>query len=100
MMVVKRIAATPGMLAMDCVGAAQTILVWDRGVCVGRVAAAQSVLDGHAIDLVVAFEQPAPVEVPEDVCSRVESCRFDLRCPFWDTCARHVHGPDCGGCES
>jgi len=35
---------------------------------------------------------------PPDECAQVERCRFDPRCPFWVTCERHVHGPDCGGC--
>lgn len=101
MMVMKRITGRgpyTQQQARDVIGAAQVVLMWPFGTVAGRVAAAQVVLDGAALDLVVEYEVPAPVVVPDDLCGRMERCRFDPRCPFYVGCCEHECGPDCGGC--
>lgn len=104
MMVTKRVDAPAGrhytaQSAQDCVGASQVVLLWTYGVVIGRVAAVALVNGGESVLLRIEYERPASVVVPDDVCARMESCRWDAHCPFFGTCARHVHGPDCGGCQ-
>jgi hypothetical protein len=96
-MVIKHIPSPPPYVR-DSVGARQDVLVWGYGVVTGHVVAVQ-LLAGGGADLVVEFEVPQPEIIDDDLCSRVQACRFDPRCPFVDSCAQHEHGPDCGGCR-
>lgn len=96
MMVIKHVTK-PGV--HDTAGARRDVLIWDMGVSTGRVAAVDLKADGSAI-LAIEFDRPPVVVVPDDLCERVQACRFDTRCPFVDSCVLHEHGPDCGGCLS
>lgn len=80
------------------VGDPASVLLWSYGVVIGRIAAIQ-LLPAGGLDVVVEYDPPAADVVPDDLCARVEACRFDPVCPFADSCARHVHGGDCGGCD-
>ena len=88
MMVIRHVAH-PGAHVRDAVGARQDVLVWGYGVSTGHVAAVHVREDGSA-DIVVEFERPEPIVVSDDVCERVQSCRFDRRCPFVDSCELHA----------
>lgn len=85
MMVIKHVAH-PGKHVRDSIGARQDVLIWDYGVATGHVVAVQMLPTGGA-DLVVEFEVPQPEIVDDDLCSRVQVCRHDSRCPFFGTCA-------------
>lgn len=95
MMAIRHVSK-PGPYIRDTVGARQDVLIWDRGVTTGHVAAVHMLTDGSA-DVVIEFEVPQAEIVPDDLCARVGACRFDDRCPYADSCARHACGPDCGG---
>jgi hypothetical protein len=92
MMVIKHIPY-PSAHVRDSVGARQSVLVWEYGVVTGHVVAVQ-VLDGGGADLVIEFVVPQPEIIDDDLCSRVQACRFDRRCPFVDSCSQdaQAHG--------
>jgi hypothetical protein len=54
----------PGPHIRDTVGAARDVLIWGYGTTKGRVAAVQLLTDGSA-DVVIEWEQPEPVTVPD-----------------------------------
>lgn len=62
MMVIKHTRVTPNI--RDAVGARQDILIWNYGVVTGHVVAVHVRAFGVA-DLVVEFEVPSPVVVPD-----------------------------------
>lgn len=84
MMVIKHLPAAP-LRVLDAVGGRQDVLIWEYGVVTGHVVAVQMLPTGGA-DLVVEFEVPQPEIIDDDLCSRVQSCRMDTRCPFYVAC--------------
>jgi hypothetical protein len=87
MMAIQRLTHPPSHV-QDSVGSRRDVLIWGYGVTTGHVVAVQ-VLDSGAADLVVEFDAPVAVVVPDSVCPRVGNCRFDTKCPSFVACARH-----------
>lgn len=98
MMVIKHLKDPPKHV-LETVGARQDVLIWDYGLVTGHVVAVQVLPTGGA-DLVVEFEVPQPVVVPDNLCDRMQACRFDAICPYLTSCEAHICGFDCGDCHN
>ena len=72
----------------DTVGGLQDVIIWGYGVSQGRVVAVDLHADG-SVALAVELDRPQPIVVPEVICDRMESCRFDQRCQWLMSCQEH-----------